>query len=71
MYKIDNHIAAAVAGITADANVLINMARVHAQRYLHQYGEPVPVEYLVQQLCDVKQGYTQFGGNFVLQLFYI
>jgi len=63
MYKIDNHIACAVAGITADANVLINLARVYSQRYLYQYGEPIPVENLVQQLCDVKQGYTQFGGQ--------
>jgi 20S proteasome subunit alpha 3 len=24
--------------------------------------EPIPVEQLVQSLCDTKQGYTQFGG---------
>ena len=27
MYKLDDHIGAAVAGITADANILINTAR--------------------------------------------
>lgn len=27
MYKLDDHMAAAVAGITADANILINTAR--------------------------------------------
>ena len=26
------------------------------------YAEPVPMEQLVQNLCDQKQGYTQFGG---------
>ncbi|KAF8046073.1 hypothetical protein N665_4042s0002 [Sinapis alba] len=26
------------------------------------YQEPIPVEQLVQSLCDTKQGYTQFGG---------
>jgi len=62
MYKIDEHVACAVAGITADANILINYARVAAQRYLLTYQEPVPVEYLVQTLCDLKQGYTQYGG---------
>lgn len=62
MYKIDDHIACAVAGITADANILIQNARVNAQRYLYAYQEPVPVEYLVQTLCDTKQGYTQYGG---------
>eukprot|EP01115_Flamella_aegyptia_P001359 TRINITY_DN1223_c0_g1_i1.p1 TRINITY_DN1223_c0_g1~~TRINITY_DN1223_c0_g1_i1.p1 ORF type:complete len:251 (+),score=123.06 TRINITY_DN1223_c0_g1_i1:52-804(+) len=62
MYKIDDHIACAVAGITADANTLISYARTAAQRYLFAYQEAVPVEYLVQQLCDLKQGYTQYGG---------
>jgi 20S proteasome subunit alpha 3 len=62
MYKLDDHIACAVAGITADANILISNARLNAQRYLYSYQEPVPVEYLVQQLCDLKQGYTQYGG---------
>lgn len=37
MYKIDDHVAAAVAGITADANILINTARLAAQRYVFSY----------------------------------
>jgi len=62
MYMIDEHVACAVAGITADANILINQARLHAQRHLYNYGEPQPVEQLVQRLCDEKQLYTQYGG---------
>lgn len=62
MYKVDDHVACAVAGIMADANILINTARVQAQRYTFAYQEPIPVEQLVQSLCDTKQGYTQFGG---------
>ncbi|CAL5373946.1 unnamed protein product [Camellia sinensis] len=62
MYKIDDHVACAVAGIMSDANILINTAQVQAQRYTHAYQEPMPVEQLVQSLCDTKQGYTQFGG---------
>merc|ERR1712060_959340 len=62
MYMIDDHVACAVAGITADANILINQARLHAQRYLYNYQEPQPVEQLVQRLCDEKQAYTQYGG---------
>uniref|UniRef100_A0A1D1Y4E4 Proteasome subunit alpha type n=1 Tax=Anthurium amnicola TaxID=1678845 RepID=A0A1D1Y4E4_9ARAE len=62
MYKIDDHLACAVAGIMSDANILINTARVQAQRYALAYQEPMPVEQLVQSLCDTKQGYTQFGG---------
>lgn len=54
--------ACAVAGITADANILINQARLHAQRFRYNYQEPQPVEPLVQRLCDEKQAYTQYGG---------
>jgi len=63
MYRLDDHIACAVAGITADANILINRARVVAQRYTFTYQEPAPVEYLVRSLCDTKQAYTQRGGQ--------
>lgn len=52
----------AVAGMTADANILINYARQAAQRYLITYGEEIPCEQLVRRLCDLKQGYTQHGG---------
>jgi len=62
MYQLDQHVAVAVAGINSDANILINSARISAQRYSFGYGEPIPVEQLVQGLCDQKQGYTQFGG---------
>lgn len=62
MYKLDDHIACAVAGLTADANILINTCRLAAQRHRLTYQEAIPVEQLVRQLCDNKQGYTQFGG---------
>eukprot|EP01111_Echinosteliopsis_oligospora_P012393 TRINITY_DN422_c0_g1_i1.p1 TRINITY_DN422_c0_g1~~TRINITY_DN422_c0_g1_i1.p1 ORF type:complete len:249 (-),score=88.57 TRINITY_DN422_c0_g1_i1:53-799(-) len=62
MYKIDDHLACVVAGITADANIIINYARLSSQRHLYQYQEPIPVEQLVAQVCDLKQGYTQYGG---------
>ena len=47
---------------TADANILINSARLAAQRHAFTFGEPIPVEQLVRALCDAKQRYTQFGG---------
>merc|ERR1711959_32566 len=62
MYMVDNHIACAVAGIRSDANILINNARLTAQRHLFKYQEKIPVEQLIEQVCDLKQGYTQFGG---------
>ena len=62
MYKVDDHLACSVAGITADANILINYARLCAQRYTLTYQEPMPIEQLIVNICDKKQGYTQFGG---------
>jgi len=62
MYKIDSHLACAVAGITADANIIINYARLSSQRYFYTYQENQPVEQLVAQVADLKQGYTQYGG---------
>jgi len=61
-YIIDDHISCAVAGISADANILINYARMTAQRYYATYSQPIPVEQLLQSICDLKQSYTQFGG---------
>lgn len=33
------------------------------QGHLSSYNEDMPVEQLVQKVCDLKQGYTQFGGS--------
>jgi 20S proteasome subunit alpha 3 len=61
-YIIDQHAACLVAGLTADANILIQRARLTSQRYLHSYQEPMPLEQIVRSICDYKQAYTQFGG---------
>lgn len=57
-----SNVIAGVAGFTADANSLVNYARTAAQRHLFSYNEDIPVEQLAQRLCDLKQGYTQYGG---------
>eukprot|EP00842_Homolaphlyctis_polyrhiza_P006046 jgi/Hompol1/6442/HPOL_001707-RA len=62
VYKLNDSICCAVAGLTADANSLINYCRIQAQKHLFRFNEPIPVEQLVQNLCDMKQGYTQYGG---------
>ncbi|KAL2217396.1 putative proteasome component Pre9 [Thermoascus aurantiacus ATCC 26904] len=62
LYILNDNMICAVAGMTADANILINYARQAAQRYLLTYGEDIPCEQLVRRLCDLKQGYTQHGG---------
>jgi len=62
LFQLDNSMFCAVAGITSDANILINKLRLTAQQNVYTYGESMPVEQLVTSICDLKQGYTQFGG---------
>lgn len=62
LYVIDDHVSVAVAGLTADANVLIDYLRRTAANYKMTYGEPMPLEQLVRNVCDTKQQYTQRGG---------
>lgn len=62
IFLVNNNVICGVAGITADANSLVNYARSAAQRHLFSYNEDIPVEQLTQILCDLKQGYTQYGG---------
>jgi len=62
MYVLNDNILCAVAGMTADAGILINYMREEAQRYLSVYNQDIPIETLVRRVCNVKQGYTQHGG---------
>lgn len=61
-YKLCGHATCSVAGLTADANILIDQARLRAGRYAYQYQEPIPIENLVEHVCNYKQAYTQYGG---------
>uniref|UniRef100_A0A914I246 Proteasome subunit alpha type n=1 Tax=Globodera rostochiensis TaxID=31243 RepID=A0A914I246_GLORO len=63
IYKVAENIYCTVAGITSDANVLIDKLREMAVANTLQYGENISVEQLVVRLCDVKQHYTQIGGK--------
>ena len=47
-YKLDDHLVCAVAGLTSDANELIDIARLMAQRYAFVYQQPMPIEQLVR-----------------------
>eukprot|EP00916_Digyalum_oweni_P014646 GHVL01024016.1.p1 GENE.GHVL01024016.1~~GHVL01024016.1.p1 ORF type:complete len:248 (+),score=35.74 GHVL01024016.1:34-777(+) len=62
IYKIDEHVICAVAGLTSDANILIESLRETAQSYRYVYQEPQPVQQLIISICDKKQLYTQWGG---------
>eukprot|EP00887_Chlorella_sp_A99_P004816 scaffold4.g4816.t1 len=60
--QLDEHICLAFAGLTADARILINKARVEAQSHRLTLDEPISVEYMTKHLAGVQQKYTQSGG---------
>ncbi|BGP36893.1 Proteasome subunit alpha type-3 [Rhodotorula kratochvilovae] len=62
LFLVNGNVITGVAGYNADANSLVSYARNAAQGHLAAYNEDMPVEQLVQKMCDLKQGYTQFGG---------
>jgi len=62
IFLLNNNLIAGVAGLSADANSLVNYSRTSAQQHLFSFNEDMPVEQLVQRLCNLKQGYTQYGG---------
>ena len=62
IFIIDEHIGVSFAGIASDGRVLIDYARLAAIRHRFLYDEPITVEYLAKQICDVKQAYTQHAG---------
>jgi len=62
IFKIDDHVGAAIVGLSSDARVLIDQARVYAQSNKLTYDEPIDVEVITKKVCDIKQLYTQHAG---------
>ncbi|BFZ19323.1 hypothetical protein BsWGS_22362 [Bradybaena similaris] len=60
---LDDHVALAFAGLTADARILINRARVECQSHRLTVEDPVTVEYITQFIAQLKQRYTQSNGR--------
>jgi 20S proteasome subunit alpha 4 len=72
--EVDEHVALAFAGmikndfylqiigLTADARVLVNKARVEAQTYRLQFEDAVSIDYITRYIAQVQQRYTQSGG---------
>ncbi|CAK5020902.1 unnamed protein product [Meloidogyne enterolobii] len=63
IFKISQNVICAVAGITADANVLVSKLRAMAAGFRSSYEDDIPIEQLVSLLADFKQRYTQVGGK--------
>ena len=60
--EVDDHVMVVSAGISSDARVLIDKARVIAQQHRVTYDSPVSTEALVKDIADVKQQFTHYGG---------
>lgn len=63
LYKLDEHIMCAVSGIVADANYLVDAARVVCQQHLYSMHTPIYVEELVKDIANKKHIPTQFGSG--------
>src|SRR5208337_4197568 len=62
IFRIDDHVGAAIVGLSSDARILIDQARVMAQSNKLTYDEPIDVEVVTKRICDIKQLYTQHAG---------
>ncbi|QSL66175.1 hypothetical protein MERGE_000550 [Pneumocystis wakefieldiae] len=58
--EIDSHLGCAMSGLTADARILVEHARVESQNHRFTYDEPILVESVTQSICDRA---LQFGED--------
>jgi len=62
IFKVDEHIGVAIAGLTADARVLVDRARVQAQVNILNYDEKISVKDSTLNICEYLQLFTQNAG---------
>ncbi len=62
IFKVDDHVGAAIVGLSSDARILIDQARLYAQSNKLTYDEPIDVEVVAKRISDIKQMYTQHAG---------
>ncbi|XP_039495127.1 proteasome subunit alpha type-7-1A [Drosophila santomea] len=60
---LDNHVALAFAGLTADARILINRGQVESQSHRLNFENAVTLEYITRYIAQLKQKYTQSNGR--------
>ena len=62
IFKVDDHIGVSIAGLTADARVLIDRARIQAQINILSYDEKISVKDSTLNICEYLQAFTQNAG---------
>jgi proteasome alpha subunit len=62
IFQIDEHVGAAISGLSSDARILVDQARIYAQSNRLMYDEPIDIEVLSKRVGDIKQLYTQHAG---------
>jgi proteasome alpha subunit len=62
LFRVDDHIGAAIVGLSSDARILVDQARLYAQSNKLTYDEPIDVEVVTKRISDIKQMYTQHAG---------
>jgi proteasome alpha subunit len=62
IFKVDEHVGAAIVGLSSDARILIDQARIYAQSNKLTYDEPIDAEVITKRICDIQQMYTQHAG---------
>ena len=62
IHEIDSHIITSLAGITADARVLVEKAQLLAQQNRITYDSPIEPELVIKEISNIKQQFTQYGG---------
>lgn len=62
LFKIDDHLAIGISGLTADARVLAEYMRNECLNHRYVYDSPMLVGRLVTQVADMSQKRTQNSG---------
>ncbi|OJA15633.1 hypothetical protein AZE42_04844 [Rhizopogon vesiculosus] len=63
MFRVDDHVGIAIAGLTSDARVLSNFMRQQAMGERMMFNRPMPVNRLVTSIADKAQVNTQEYGR--------
>src|SRR5207245_1720445 len=54
IFQIDEHVGTAVAGLSCDAHILVDQARIYAQSNKLMYDEPIDIEILTRRIGEIR-----------------